>query len=111
MRQAFNLAAIDGKVIPPKFPSVEPSAPRTGFFEADQYPALLAQLPEAIQPLVAFLRETGWRLGEALSLEWRQVDFATQIVRLEPGTTKNAEGRRFPFGMLPSLAALLRSAA
>lgn len=30
-------------------------------------------------------------------------------MRLEPGTTKNDEGRVFPFGALPELANLLRA--
>ena len=32
LRRAFNLAAIDGKAIPPKFPTVEESAPQEGLF-------------------------------------------------------------------------------
>jgi integrase len=32
-----------------------------------------------------------------LALEWRQVDFRAGEIRLEPGTTKNKEGRTFPF--------------
>lgn len=39
---------------------------------------------------------------------WRQVDFEAQEVRLEPGTTKNKEGRTFPFSAFPKLAKLLR---
>jgi hypothetical protein len=35
------------------------------------------------------------------------VDFASQTIRLEPGTTKNGEGRTFPFGTFPELAELL----
>lgn len=107
LRQAFNLAAIDGKAICPKFPSIEPSAPRQGFFEPDQYDALLAALPDVFQALVGFLRETGWRLSEARTLEWRQVDFATKVIRLDPGMTKNDDGRTFPFGALPALDTLL----
>jgi len=42
-----------------------------------------------------------------LSLTWKQVDFAHQEVRLEPGTTKNSEGRTFPFSALPALATLI----
>jgi hypothetical protein len=42
-------------------------------------------------------------------LTWRQVDFKAGTVRLEPGTTKNDEGRAFPFAALPSLEALLRA--
>jgi integrase len=30
-------------------------------------------------------------------MEWRQVDLTAGEVRLEPGTTKNKEGRTFPF--------------
>jgi len=42
-----------------------------------------------------------------LWLTWRQVDFRAGTVRLEPGTTKNGEGRTFPFAALPELAELL----
>lgn len=35
--------------------------------------------------------------SEILSLEWRQMDWKGRTVRLDPGTTKNAEGRTFPF--------------
>lgn len=51
---------------------------------------------------------TGWRIGEILPLQGRQVDFAAGTVRLEPGTTKNDEGRVFPFAVLSELEALLR---
>ena len=38
-----------------------------------------------------------WRIdSEVLSLEWRQVDFAAGEIRLDPGKTKNGEGRTFP---------------
>jgi integrase len=109
LRHAIKLAAIDGLALCPTFPSVEPSAPRKGFFEPDQYQALLAELPEAIQAVVRFLRETGWRLSEGLTLQWRQVDFPARVVRLDPGMTKNDEGRTFPFGVLPELEMLLQA--
>jgi len=32
-----------------------------------------------------------------LTLEWRQVDFKAGCVRLEPGMSKNGEGREFKF--------------
>jgi integrase len=35
--------------------------------------------------------------SEILLLEWRQVDWTGRFVRLDPGTTKNGEGRSFPF--------------
>jgi hypothetical protein len=44
---------------------------------------------------------------EVLSLKWPQVDFSACTVRLEPGTTKNKEGRTFPFAEFPELRTLL----
>jgi len=35
----------------------------------------------------------GWRVSELLSLRVGQVDLAARTVRLDPGTTKNMEGR------------------
>jgi integrase len=41
---------------------------------------------------------TGWRIrSEVLEIKLPQVDFEAGTVRLEPGTTKNKEGRVFPF--------------
>jgi integrase len=41
-----------------------------------------------------FMFITGWRSrSEVLPLTWAQVDFPGGFVRLEPGTTKNNEGR------------------
>jgi integrase len=42
-----------------------------------------------------------------LTLQWRQVDFQAGLVRLEPGTTKNDEGRTF--AMTPELHACLQT--
>ena len=80
---------------------------RTGFFEEPEFRAVLAHLPPELQPVAEFAYLTGWRKGEVLSLTWPQVDFGAGIVRLEPGTTKNDEGRVFPFTALPPLGALL----
>jgi integrase len=33
--------------------------------------------------------------SEVLPLQWRQADLKAGVVRLEPGTTKNGEGRMF----------------
>jgi integrase len=48
--------------------------------------------------VVRFAFATGWRTAsEVLPLEWRHVDWQARTVRLDPGTTKNGEGRSFPF--------------
>jgi integrase len=46
--------------------------------------------------LKTFAYVTGWRINsEVLPLQWRQVDLKAGEVRLDPGTTKNLEGRVF----------------
>jgi integrase len=71
---------------------------RTGFFEPEQYAAVKAKLDPPLQVVVTFAYLTGWRVkSEVLRLQWRQVDFAAGTVTLDPHTTKNGEGRTFPF--------------
>jgi integrase len=73
-----------------------------------QYEAVRAHLPAYVQPVVTFAFLTGWRVrSEVLTLQWRQVDFKAGIVRLDPGSTKNQEGR--PFVMTPELRATLEA--
>jgi len=69
---------------------------RAGFFAHEQYLAVLPYLPEPMRPVVTFACVTGWRINsEVLPLQWRQVDLKAGEVRLDPGTTKNMEGRVF----------------
>jgi integrase len=81
----------------PHVPMLRENNTRTGFLEADQIAAICAALPEHVRPVVKFAYATGWRTrSEILPLEWRNVDWAGRSVRLDPGTTKNGEGRTFP---------------
>jgi len=66
-------------------------------FSSPRFEAVRRHLPPQLRPLVTFMYLTGWRRGEVTGLEWRQVDFAAGEIRLDPGTTKNDEGRVFPF--------------
>jgi integrase len=43
--------------------------------------------------LVECGRTYGWRVSELLNLQVGQVDLAQRVIRLEPGTTKNTDGR------------------
>jgi integrase len=70
--------------------------------------AVLAQLPEALRPVIEFAYITGWRIpSEVLTLQWRQVDLKAGEIRLDPETTKNRDGRVFP--MTDELKALLEA--
>ena len=54
------------------------------------------QLPTHLRPLILFLYWCGVRLGEALQIQWEQVDLQNRIIRLEEAQTKNEEPRVVP---------------
>lgn len=79
---------------------------RTGFFEPDQYHAVVSHLSDALKPVAEAAYITGWRVkSEILTRQWHHVDFDAGWLRLEPGETKNGEGRMFP--LTPQLRATL----
>ena len=82
----------------PYLPLLKEGNVRQGFFEREQFERVKGHLPWALQGVAAFAYITGWRTpSEILPLQWRHVDLKTGEVRLEPGATKNGEGRVFPF--------------
>jgi integrase len=99
MKHMYTLAMRAGKLLGrPHIELLDENNARQGFFEPDQYRDVLKHLPDDIRPVVSFAYITGWRVkSEVLTREWRHVDFQAGEVRLEPGTTKNKEGRTFPF--------------
>ncbi|HEY2805332.1 MAG TPA: site-specific integrase [Gemmatimonadales bacterium] len=110
MRRAFRLAIEKGilAVMPfIRLPAVRNQ--RSGFFEDGDFAALVLELPNDIQPLVRFLRLTGWRRSEALGLTWDQVDLDAGIMRLAAAVTKGGDARLFPFGLAPEIVQLLKA--
>jgi integrase len=109
LRRMFTLGLQAGKAAArPHIPTISVRNTRTGFFSDEEFRAVLALLPDHLKPVAEFAYFTGWRKGEILSLQWSQVDLVAGTVRLEPGTTKNDEGRTFPFSVHPELSGLLR---
>jgi integrase len=108
LKRMFSLAVQAGKLHhKPHIPMLREDNIRVGFFEEEQYRAVLAHLPEGMRPVVMFAYVTGWRINsEVLPLQWRQVDLRVGEVRLDPGTTKNREGR--VFYLTQELLALLK---
>ena len=109
LRRGLRLAHRKGRL--QAMPHVAVSAEhnlRAGFFEEHEVKHFLGATAPDMASLSNFLYLTGWRTGEAIALEWRQVGFGAGVLRLEPGTTKNGDGRTFPFAALPELAAVLR---
>jgi len=98
LKRMFNLARQTGKLlIGPHVPMLKERNVRSGFFEHEQFESVRTRLPEYACPIVTFAYITGWRINsEVLPLQWRQVDLVAGEIRLDPGTTKNGEGRVFP---------------
>ncbi len=107
LKRMVSLAIEAGKLRhKPHFAMLRGDNVRVGFFEREQYEAVLAHLPEGMRPVVTFAYVAGWRINsEVLPIQWRQVDLRVGEVRLDPGTTKNREGR--VFYLTPKLHQLL----
>jgi len=96
LKRMFHLAV---KNTPPKvsmipyIPMLKESNIRKGFFEHHEFLAPRDALPFHLKPVVTFAYHTGWRRSAILKLTWDKVDLRQGIVRLDPGETKNEEGR------------------
>jgi integrase len=82
----------------------EPPA-RKGFLTVAQFDELVGLLPTHLRPLVTLLYYDGVRIGEALQIEWSQVDLDARTIRLEEEQTKGDEARTLP--LPPALIAML----
>lgn len=95
LRRGFNLAC-QAEILShmPHFPHLEENPPRVGFFEENEFNAVLQHLPACLKPPMTFAYLTGWRCrSEVLRLPWRNIDFETGTIRLDVGSTKNKDGR------------------
>src|SRR6266542_5367171 len=72
---------------------------RKGFFEWEQFSPVLKNLPEDLQPAIETAYITGWRIhDENFTHQKYHADLKGRgWLRLDPGETKNNEGRNFPF--------------
>jgi integrase len=90
------------KCTPPKvqevpiFPDrLKEADPRKGFVKDEQYRQFCENCKEPwLRAFLAVAYNYGFRRGELLSLRVRQVDLFDRTIDLEPGTTKNGEGRK-----------------
>lgn len=141
LKRALKLAEIAGKLAArPHVSMLHEANRRKGFFEAEEFRAVLAELPvtdaevEAfrarrrheglspakinhelgmvklaaadVRPVLEVAYITGWRItSEILSRQKHHVDLEAGWLRLDPGESKNGEGRMFP--LTPELLATL----
>jgi integrase len=69
---------------------------RTGFLEGNQHDCLAAETGKIglwLRVMFEVGYTYGWRHEELLDLQVRQVNISAGTIRLEPGTTKNDQGR------------------
>ena len=95
LTRMLRLAYENGKLLRlPVTHKPKEGAPREGFFERDQYTAVRRHLAPDLQVAVAIAYTYGWRMqSEVLMLERRHLDLEAGTLRLDPGMTKNDDGR------------------
>ncbi|OGL18222.1 MAG: hypothetical protein A3K12_09480 [Candidatus Rokubacteria bacterium RIFCSPLOWO2_12_FULL_71_19] len=95
LKRMLRLAYKHGKLLRvPPFDMLKDAPAREGFFEAHQYEAVRRKPPEDLQAAITIAHTYGWLMrSEVLPLERRHLDLKAGTLRLEPGTTKNGEGR------------------
>ncbi len=77
----------------PKFTKLVEAPPRSGFVDQAALEAVRRHLPADLQVAVTVAYTFGWRRNEVLTLEQRQLDLSAGTLRLDPGSTKNGDGR------------------
>lgn len=106
LARAFRVAVDAGRLTyVPRVPRLPGANVRRGHVPDAVLEVILADLKPQYRDVVWFLRLSGWRLQEALGLEWRRVDMADKVIRLE--TSKTGEPRVLAFGSYPDMDALL----
>jgi integrase len=103
----LHLAYENGKLLRlPVIRKLKEAKPRQGFFEREPFEAVRRRLPEDLQVAVTIAYTYGWRMqSEVLALERRQLDLEAGTLRIDPGMTKNGEGREVY--LTPEVRALL----
>jgi integrase len=109
LKRAFRLAHKAGRVASrPEIDMLHVSNTRKGFFEEDQFRAVLRHLPDDLKPVVQTAYLTGWRIdSEILTRKRSHLDLKAGWLRLEPGEAKNQQGRMFP--LTPELREVLEA--
>jgi len=112
LRRMFNLGrqGTPPKVLAvPYIPLLKEDNVRRGFVEDAAFSRLAAEASELwLRTFLELGFTYGWRKQELLRLRVRQVNLEQRTVRLDPGTTKNREGREV--AMTAKVAELLQLA-
>ncbi len=98
LKRMFHLGA---ECTPPKvnlipyIPMLKESNARKGFFERHEHLAIKGVLPDYLKAVASLAYHSGWRKEEILSRTVDKVSMNEGTIRLDPGETKNEEGRTY----------------
>ncbi len=98
LKRMFHLGA---QCTPPKvnlipyIPMLKESNIRKGFFEQHEHLGIKEALPDYLKAVASLAYHSGWRKEEILSRTVDKVDMNEGAIRLDPGETKNEEGRTY----------------
>jgi integrase len=111
LRRGFKLAA---QTNPPRvdnvpfFPHLKEASARRGFFEREQFDAVLSHLPHYLKAPFTVSYITGWRTpSEVLTRQKSHLNMGAGFIRLEPNESKTGEPREFPIDAIPELREVL----
>ena len=111
LRRAFMVAVerqqLAARTVP-KFPKIRVKNARNVFLTDAEVTAVRDELPAPLKNVWTVAAWTGWRRNELLGLTWDRVDLDAGVVRLDPHTTKNEDGREVPFDVVPALVEAFR---
>ncbi len=107
LRRAFRLAQKVGMVaFRPEISTLREENKPKDFFWAEQYRAVLENVPEYLKPVIQTAYITGWRIkSEILTRQKQHLDLQSGCLRLEREETSTGEERRFP--LTPGMSELL----
>jgi integrase len=95
LKTAFRLGHRNQRVLQmPVFPHLKENNVRAGFIEDGDYEKLSANCSKLwLRLFLEIAYSFGWRKSEILNIRVGQVSVEARTIRLNPGTTKNEEGR------------------
>lgn len=95
LRAAMRLALKEGRLTRvPYFPTVTVQNVRRGFFERDEFEAVVRHVKTPWSDVARFGYLTGWRAGEIRGLRWENVDRRAGVIQLHE--SKSGEPRTVP---------------
>ena len=94
LSKMLHVAANNNKLLrAPVIEKLAESAPRAGFVDRAEFDTISKHMSVDLQAAALIAFTFGWRKEEVCSRQLRQLDLEVGTLRLDPGETKNGEGR------------------